>query len=68
MANKPGKVVTYSKELPSIKSRPFYRVVHLVILMSPIQFAGLERKRLSLYQLLVALTISLIYTDDNCNF
>ena len=46
MANKPGKVVTYSNELPSIKSRPFYRVVYLVILMSLIQFAGLERKRL----------------------
>ena len=67
MAKKPGKVVTYSKELPSIKSRPFYRMVHLVILMSLIQFAGLERKRISLCQILVALTISLVYTDDNCN-
>ena len=67
MAKKPGKVVTYSKELPSIKSRPFYRMVHLVILMSLIQFAGLERKRISLYQILVALTVSLVYTDDNCN-
>ena len=53
MATKPGRVVTYNKELPSIKSRPFYHVVYLLILISLIQFVGLKRKRLSRHRLLV---------------
>ena len=47
MATKPDRVVTYNKELNFIKSRFFYCVISLVILVSLIQFVGLERKRLS---------------------
>ena len=43
-----GRVVTYNKELPSIKPLPFYHVVWLVVLNSLIRFVGLERKLLSL--------------------
>ena len=53
MATKPGRVVTYNKELPSIKSRPFYQVVMLMILISLIEFVGLERKCLGRHRLLV---------------
>ena len=53
MATKPGRVVTYNKELPSIKSRPFYHVVMLMILISFIEIVGLERKCLGRHRLLV---------------
>ena len=52
MAAKHDSLLKYNKELPSIKSDPFYRVFWLVILISGIRFAGLERKRLSHHQLL----------------
>ena len=53
MATKPVRVVTYNKELPSIKSRTFYHVVMVMILISLIEFAGLEQKCLSRHRLLV---------------
>ena len=53
MATKPVRVVTYNKELPSIKSRPFYHVVMVMILISLIEFVGLEQKCLGRHRLLV---------------
>ena len=53
MAAKHHSLLTYNKELPSIKLVPFYDVSYLVILISVIQFVGLERKRLSHHQLIL---------------
>ena len=53
MATKSGRVVTYNKKLPSIKSGSFYHVFWLIILISLIRFVGLGRKRLSRHQLLI---------------
>ena len=56
MAAKPGRVVTNNKDLPSIKSHPYY-MAQLVILISFVQFVGLECKLLSRHRLLVCIIL-----------
>ena len=64
MVTKPGRVVTYNEELPSMKSHQFYEVVWLVILITLTPFVGLECKRLSCHWLLLNKVTGL----QVCNF
>ena len=57
IVTKPGRVVTYNKELPFIKSHPFYHVVYLVILISLIRFVGLESKCLNRHRFLICIIL-----------
>ena len=65
MDTKTDRVVTYNKELLSIKTCPFYDVVELVIWISLIRSAGLEHKCLSRHRLLVInLSKEVLYVNE----